>query len=140
MSNLATAIALAATVFKDKTDKAGQPYILHCLRVMNGVGPDPDRQVIAALHDVVEDTDTTLDDLIKLGFRPRIIIAVDLLTHRKETPYEEYIRAIFLNDDARAVKIEDLKDNSNITRLKGLRQKDFDRLEKYHKAYVYLQN
>lgn len=137
---LATAIALAAKVFENKTDKAGKPYILHCIRVMNDVGPDPDRQIIAILHDVVEDTETSLEDLVKMGFRPRIIIALDLLTHHKATPYMEYIKGIALNEDARAVKIADLKDNSDITRLKGLRQKDFERMEKYHQAFVYLSN
>jgi GTP diphosphokinase / guanosine-3',5'-bis(diphosphate) 3'-diphosphatase len=142
MSNyLAKAIAIASSAFEDKTDKAGEPYILHCLRVMNSVSQDDHELMsIAALHDVVEDTDITLEDLRALGFSLRVLTAVDLLTHRKADTYEEYIKKISTNPDAVKVKLADLKDNSNITRLKGLRKKDFDRVEKYHKAFVYLSN
>jgi hypothetical protein len=96
--------------------------------------------IIAVLHDVVEDSDITIADLIKIGFKPRVIIAIELLTHKKEVPYDDYIKAIACNPDAREVKLADLKDNTDITRLKGLRQKDFSRMEKYHKSYVYLAN
>jgi (p)ppGpp synthase/HD superfamily hydrolase len=122
---LAVAIALAAKVFEDKTDKSGKPYILHCLRVMNGVDQNDEEQMqIAVLHDVVEDTDTTT-----------------LLTHNSNTTtYDNYIKAISYNTDATRVKLADLKDNSDITRLKGLRKKDIERTEKYHRAYVFLSN
>jgi (p)ppGpp synthase/HD superfamily hydrolase len=138
---LAKAIALAANVFENKTDKSGQPYILHCLRVMNGVDQnDSELMQIAILHDVVEDTDITLQYLSSTGFSTRVIVALNLLTHKETDTYEDYIKGIATNKDAVAVKLSDLKDNSNITRLKGLRKKDFDRIEKYHKAFVYLSN
>jgi (p)ppGpp synthase/HD superfamily hydrolase len=138
---LAKAIALAANVFENKTDKSGQPYILHCLRVMNGVDQnDSELMQIAILHDVVEDTDITLQYLSSTGFSTRVIVALNLLTHKGTDTYEDYIKGIATNKDAVAVKLSDLKDNSNITRLKGLRKKDFDRIEKYHKAFVYLSN
>lgn len=138
---LAKAIAIAANVFENKTDKSGKPYILHCLRVMNDVDQnDSELMQIAILHDVIEDTDITLQYLSSIGFSTRVIVALNLLTHKETDTYEDYIKGIATNEDAIAVKLSDLKDNSNITRLKGLRKKDFDRIEKYHKAFVYLSN
>ncbi len=141
---LGKAIAWAAQCFEHTKDKGGFPYILHCIRVMNNLHTnDEELKVIAILHDVVEDIfgedpEKGLD-LIKDYYTPRIYKALDLLTHRKETmSYDEYIKNIASNEDARKVKLADLKDNTDITRLKGLRKKDFDRMEKYHRAYVYL--
>lgn len=68
----------------------------------------------------------------------RVVRALDLLTHKKITPYDDYIKAIAFNSDATKVKLSDLKDNSDITRLKGLTKKDFDRMEKYHRSFIYL--
>lgn len=139
MKNLALAIKIAAEAFVDKTDKAGKPYILHCLRVMNAVDQsDPELMQIAVLHDLFEDTGIDGKYLRELGFSERVISCIYRLTHHETESYEEYIREIANNLDAKAVKKADLIDNSNITRLKGLRKKDFDRLEKYHKAFVYL--
>jgi GTP diphosphokinase / guanosine-3',5'-bis(diphosphate) 3'-diphosphatase len=141
---LAKAIALAAKVFENKKDKGGKPYILHCLWVMNNVDQnDQDLMTIAVLHDIIEDSvkdekPITAETLIQMGFKPRVIIALDLLTHKKEVPYDDYIRALSHNPDARAVKMADLRHNSDITRLKSLRQKDFERMEKYQKSFVYL--
>jgi GTP diphosphokinase / guanosine-3',5'-bis(diphosphate) 3'-diphosphatase len=142
VQQLSKAIALTAKVFDGHTDKGQQPYILHCLRVMNGVAPFTIRMTAAVLHDVVEDykiTKISLDDLIKMGFSAQVIQLVGLLTHDKDkVPYMDYIKAIALNEDARLIKMKDLEDNSQITRLKGLGKKDFDRLEKYCTAYEYL--
>lgn len=142
MSNmLGIAIAIASEAFKDKTDKGGQPYILHCLRVMNGVNQkDSELMQIAVLHDLFEDTSYTEEDLNKLGFSDRVVHGIFTLTHKvaDNTSYEDYIKLISNNKDAVAVKLSDLVDNSNITRLKGLRKKDFERMEKYNKAFVYL--
>lgn len=137
--NLAKAISLAAKGFENKTDKAGQPYILHCFRVMNNLhSGDEELNTIAILHDVVEDGVCTFKDLYTMLFSQRVMSAVQLLTHQKDTSYEDYIRSISCNEDAVKVKLADLKDNSDITRLKELTKKDFDRMEKYHKAFVYL--
>jgi guanosine-3',5'-bis(diphosphate) 3'-pyrophosphohydrolase len=136
---LAIAIALAAEGFKDKVDKAGEPYILHCLRVMNNLHTrDKELQSIAILHDVVEDRVATLHDLRVLKFSERVIEAVMLLTHPAGMEYQKYIRRLADNEDARLVKLADLRDNSDITRLKGLTKKDMERMEKYHQAYTYL--
>lgn len=143
---LAKAIALAAQSFERIKDKGGHPYILHCIRVMNNLHTnDEELKIIAILHDWVEDVfkndpERGLQELRDAVFSERVVKALDLLTHRKETPYEEYIKMLSHNEDARLVKLADLKDNSDITRLKGLRKKDFERLEKYSRAYVYLSN
>lgn len=139
---LAVAIAIAADAFRDTTDKAGEPYILHCLRVMNRLHTrDKELQSVAILHDVVEDTEITIADLRKMGFSDRVLEAVALLSHDKENmSYEDYIGRVAQNEDARLVKISDLRDNSDITRLKGISQKDMERMEKYHWAYTYLKN
>ncbi|XZF12733.1 HD domain-containing protein [Chitinophagaceae bacterium MMS25-I14] len=135
---LAKAIALAAQAFENKTDKSGEPYILHCLRVMNGVAPDPELMQMAILHDIVEDTETSLQDLRDMGFSERVVEGISLLTHRHEQSYDDYIKTISGNKDATTVKLADLRDNTNITRLKSLRPKDLERLEKYHRAYTHL--
>ena len=141
---LGKAIAIASKEFADKTDKGGKPYILHCLHVMHKVGPDDhELMIIAVLHDLVEDTDWTFDMLRDEGFSERVLIALRLLTHypighSEGKTYDDYIKSIATNEDARKVKMEDLKHNSDITRMKGLRKKDFDRLEKYHRSYEYL--
>lgn len=140
---LGKAISLAAQAFENAKDKGGQPYILHCLRVMDNLHTDDkELKCIAILHDVPEDdprgAEVVLRELRLLGFSERVVKALDLLTHRKEIPYDDYIKAISFNTDATKVKLADLKDNSDITRLKGLSKKDFDRMEKYHKSYVYL--
>jgi (p)ppGpp synthase/HD superfamily hydrolase len=137
--NLGIAIAIAAKGFENKTDKAGEPYILHCLRVMNGVDQnDKELMAMAVLHDVVEDGVCTINDLISHGFSQRVLIGVITLTHNKDVSYDDYIKHISACPDAVKVKLADLKDNSNITRLKGLTKKDFDRMEKYHRSYTYL--
>lgn len=146
MSNLAKAIALAARVFENKVDKSGKPYILHCLRVMNHVNQDDEEEMqIAILHDVVEDTikdpePITIEGLYKMGFSDKVVRIVKILTHDPAMPYDDYIKNISMEPVAVRIKKADLKDNSDITRLKGLRKKDFDRMEKYHKAWVYLTN
>lgn len=138
---LSKAIALAADMFVDVYDKSGQPYILHCLYVMNNMPKDdPELLMIAVLHDVVEDTNITFADLVDIGMTPRVITALQLLTHDRSQSYDDYIKAIATNRDATLVKIEDLRHNSDITRLKGLREKDFARMEKYHRSYAFLMN
>jgi (p)ppGpp synthase/HD superfamily hydrolase len=135
--DLARAISIAAVGFEKVKDKGGNPYILHCLRVMNQMDTEEEK-IVAILHDTIEDGVCTLEDLIKEKFSQNVIYALILLTHKKEVPYDEYIKAISTDPLATKVKKADLKDNSDITRLKGLTKKDFDRMEKYHRSYVYL--
>ena len=141
---LGKAIALASKCFVDTNDRGGQPYILHCLYVMNKVSHLGNTAMIAAvLHDVIEDCESqgiTYEYLSKEGFSSEVLLILQLLTHRKDTDYMTYIKAIAVHPIASAIKRADLEHNSQITRLKGLRAKDFDRLQKYAVAYEYLKN
>lgn len=136
---LAKAISIAAKAFENKLDKSGEPYILHCLRVMDKQ-TTVTRKIIAVLHDLVEDIpDWDFDRLRGLGFGDSIIFPLTLLTHDPTVmTYDEYIEKVATNDDARAIKMADLEDNSQITRLKGLTKNDIARTQKYHRAYIYL--
>jgi len=136
---LGIAIAITAEAFRNKKDKGNQPYILHCLRVMDKVEGDVSKQA-AVMHDLIEDTDYTLGKLLALGFSEEVLNIVNFLTHKKEDSYEDYIRLVSYNSKAKKIKMADLEDNSDITRLKGLREKDIKRMIKYHKAYTYLKN
>ena len=136
---LGTAIALAATVHEKQTDKAGKPYILHPIRMMMRLRTeDQELMAIAVLHDVVEDSDIEPWELKSMGFSDRVVDGVKALTRRPGEDYMAFIARCAQNCDAILVKMEDLRDNSDITRLKGLEEKDFKRMEKYHKAYMYL--
>lgn len=136
---LAKAISLAAAAHEEQLDKAGKAYILHPLRLLMRLRTnDAELMQMAVLHDVVEDTHWTLENLEKKGFSIRVLNALYLLTHRKEVTYSTYIKNIAENKDAIRIKLEDLRDNSDITRLKGVSEKDFKRMEKYHKAYTFL--
>jgi (p)ppGpp synthase/HD superfamily hydrolase len=138
-SDLGKAISIAAAAFENKTDKGGHPYILHCIRVMNAMpSSDHELQAIAVMHDLIEDTNWSFKDLYAEGFSMRVVTALQLLTHDKETSYDDYIKRLAHNVDARLVKLADLKDNSDITRMKGLTKADFDRLEKYQRSFAYL--
>lgn len=141
MATLGTAIALASQVHEKQLDKGGKAYILHPLRVMMRLRTDDEElMMIAILHDVVEDSDgeITAATLRNMGFSDRVVDGVMALTKRPNEDYDTFIRRCALNEDAKLVKKEDLKDNSDITRLKGLRKKDFERLERYSRAFVYL--
>lgn len=140
MSKLALAISITAKAFEKTTDKGGHPYILHCLFVMDNTPGDECTKCAAVMHDLIEDTDITLTDLTHLGFSDKMIGLLHLLTHNPQTDYWEYIKAIAVNKDAVNIKMADLRHNSDVTRLKDLRKKDFDRLEKYCRAYTYLKN
>jgi guanosine-3',5'-bis(diphosphate) 3'-pyrophosphohydrolase len=106
---LSKAIALASTAHGSQRDKQGEPYILHPLRVMFSC-QTPEERIAAVLHDIVEDTDITLEALA-VDFPPAIVDAVDALTHRKGEKYLQYIERLAPNNIARAVKIADIRDN-----------------------------
>ena len=96
---------------------------------------DEELMAIAILHDVVEDSGIGFDFLLEEGITKRIVDALICLTKQEGEDYDSFISRVLTNKDAMIVKLEDLRDNSDITRLKGLREKDFERLEKYSKAY-----
>lgn len=138
MATLEDAIALAALAHKGQRDKAGAPYILHPLRMMLRLTTEEER-IVAALHDVVEDTGWTLDDLRASGFAESIIEAVDGMTHRDGESYEDFVARAARHPVSRAVKLADLDDNSDASRLPSpLTPKDRARLEKYARARAIL--
>ena len=128
------AISIAAHAHKGQKDKAGAPYLLHPLRMM--LRMDSEAAMMAAvLHDVVEDTDWTLERLREEGFSDEVLEAVDCLTHREGEGYQEFVERLRTNPIARQVKIADLEDNMNVRRINQLGSKDLERLEKYHRAW-----
>lgn len=138
---LSLAISIASNIHLGQFDRGGKPYILHPLHLMQQLLFDHELAAIAVLHDVIEDGDgeVTLDSLKASGFSSRVVDALSLLTHKPDQDYmEDYIEGICTNYDAIRVKRKDLEHNSNITRLKGVRQSDFARAEKYHKAFIRL--
>lgn len=140
---LGTAIALAATAHEHQSDKAGKAYILHPLRMMMRLRTDDEElMAIAILHDVVEDCGMTPHILKEdYGMTDRVIHGVMALSKRAGERYlEDFIPRCAQNEDARRVKLEDLRDNSDITRLKGISEKDIERAKKYHEAFMYLKN
>ena len=126
------AIKLTYEAHKDQYDKSGLPYITHPLHLAEYMD-DEYTTVTALLHDVVEDTDITLDDLAK-EFPEEVIEAIKLLTHQKDIPYMDYVAKIKTNSIAKTVKIADLGHNSNLARLNHITDKDLDRIIKYQKA------
>ncbi len=137
-TKLEEAIALATEAHAGQRDKAGQPYILHPLRVMFRLTSETDR-IVGVLHDVVEDTATALDDLRKLGFSEEILRAVDCVTQREGEPREEYAVRYKSNAIARRVKLADLEDNMDVRRISEITEKDRERLNRYLKVYGELQ-
>ena len=134
MSNLQRAIEIAVSAHKGQTRKDGSPYILHPLRLMMSVDSTVEK-IVAVLHDVVEDTDVTAEQIRAEGFSEEVLEALRLVTHDSGEPYDEYIARIRANPIARAVKLADLRDNSNTFEIPTLEEKDLVRLEKYHRAY-----
>ncbi|MDP4178604.1 MAG: GTP pyrophosphokinase [Bacillota bacterium] len=127
------AILIATTAHQGQMDKAGQPYILHPLRVMLSRQDETER-ICAVLHDVVEDTDVTLEYLRNEGFSEEILVAIDALTRRRGESYNKFIDRVIENRIACYVKLADLSDNMNLSRIKNPAEKDYERIEKYLEA------
>ena len=138
MSTLERAIEIATEAHRGQFDKAGNNYIDHPLRVMSA-GKTLNEKIVGVLHDVVEDSNWTFEQLSNEGFSDEIIAALRCVTKLSEDePYDEFIERVKKNNLAIAVKINDLSDNMDIRRLKELTEKDFLRLQKYHRAYTQL--
>jgi (p)ppGpp synthase/HD superfamily hydrolase len=132
-------ISLATERHAGQFDKGGRPYILHPLTVMHRLRTDDEElQCIAVGHDLIEDTETTLDELSNMGFSLRVRQGIQCLTKSRETDDAGYRRKVKSNPDAVRVKIEDLRHNSDIRRLKGVTEKDIARMVRYHEFYVEL--
>lgn len=131
------AIRIALDAHHGQVDKSGRAYILHPLRV--ALAMKDDREFLAAvLHDVLEDSDYTSEDLLRHGFPEEVVEAAVCLTHSDEEEYSEYIEKIKKNPIARQVKTADLQDNLNVLRLNAFTEKDFERIRKYHRAWLEL--
>ncbi len=132
---LEKAIEIAIKAHKGQTDKAGQPYILHLLRVMLA-GKTKEEQICGVLHDIVEDTEWSFEDLQQAGFSETVVDALKCVTKTSENEnYNHFIDRILSNPLAIRVKINDLTDNMDLSRLHTITDKDKLRLEKYKKAY-----
>jgi (p)ppGpp synthase/HD superfamily hydrolase len=131
---LSDALCLAAEAHRGVMDKSGQPYILHPLRVMFRCESEIER-IVAVLHDVVEDTGRTFDDLRKLGYSDEVIAALDCVTKREGEGYEQFVDRAAANPVARKVKIADIEDNMDMRRLPNVGEKDWARMTKYLAAW-----
>lgn len=139
MATLERALLLATTAHMGQVDKAGQPYILHPLRLMMRLETEEERTV-AILHDTVEDTPLTLAQLRQEGFSEAVLVALDHLTHRPEQSYEAYMERLRRNVLAVRIKRLDLEDNMDIRRLdEPLTDRDCQRLKKYRRVWSWLQ-
>jgi (p)ppGpp synthase/HD superfamily hydrolase len=110
------ALTISFTAHKDQVDKSGMPYVFHPFHLAEQM-TDEDTTVVALLHDVVEDTDYTLEDLKNMGFAPQVLEALALMTHTEDVPYLDYVARIRENPIAKAVKLADIAHNSDSTRL-----------------------
>lgn len=133
------ALELAVEKHKNQTDKAGNPYILHPLHVMENVN-NKEGKIVAILHDIIEDTYITENYLLKIGLSKRIVDAVVALTRSEDIDYQEYIKNLSSNPLAKEVKLADLEHNMDLKRLPTLEEKDLERNRKYQIAYHYLIN
>jgi len=139
MNHLEKAISIAVKAHQGQTDKAGEPYILHPLRVM--LNFQQEREMITAvLHDVVEDSRFTLDNLRNEGFPTEIVEAVDCLSKRPKEKFDKYILRLKKNPLAVRIKLADLEDNLNVRRLSEVGFKDWARINKYLEVWRDLQD
>ncbi len=127
------ALLISFKAHKDQLDKSGMPYVFHPFHLAEQM-QDEYTTVTALLHDTVEDTDITFECLIEQGIPAEVIEALKLLTHDESVPYLDYVKIIKSNDIAKAVKLADLKHNSDLTRFDEVKEKDLKRVEKYKKA------
>lgn len=127
-------IELATEAHNGQTDRAGKPYIGHITRVMQA-GKTIEERMAGVLHDIVEDTHWTYEDLLREGIPANVVDAVRCLTKFENESYEHFIERVKTNPIAIAVKLNDLRDNMDITRLPAISNKDMERLLKYHRAY-----
>ena len=141
MPTLEDAIALAALKHKGQRDKAGAPYILHPLRVVGFLGPEAseDERIVAVLHDVPEDCGVSFEDLAQLEYSPQVLAALELVTRRADESYEAFVERLSPDPIARRVKMCDLRDNMDLSRIAHPSERDLERIERYEKAMAFLQ-
>jgi (p)ppGpp synthase/HD superfamily hydrolase len=133
MSTLERAVVIAAEAHAGQVDKARAPYIFHPLRLMLQMEKPEDR-IVAVLHDVVEDTDWTLERLRNEGFSRVVIEAIDSVTWRPDEAYEDFIQRAAQNPTGSRVKLADLRDNCDLSRIANPSETDYKRVAKYRQA------
>ncbi len=131
--NTKMAMKLCFEAHKDQKDKSGLPYVFHPFHVAEQM-PDEKTTIVALLHDVIEDTPYTLQDIRDMGFEQDVLDALALMTHDKNVPYMDYVAKIKSNPIARTVKLADLRHNSDLTRLDEVSDAALMRVEKYRAA------
>ena len=132
------ALKLCFEAHKEQTDKSGMPYVFHPFYLASQM-TDETSTVVALLHDVVEDTDITFEDLKQMDFPDEVIEALTLLTHEEGVPYMEYVKKIKENETAKKVKLADLRHNSDLSRLDEITPKALERQQKYLSAIKFLE-
>ena len=130
---LERAIAIAATAHAGQVDKGGAPYILHPLKVMLRMTTLEER-IVAVLHDVVEGCEISLDDLRKEGFSEVVLSAIESVTKVPGESYEDFVERAAQNPIGRVVKLADLEENSDLSRIASPSWEDLERIEKYRRA------
>jgi len=139
MNIIEKSLEIALRAYSGKKDKAGKTYILHPLRLMAKTEREEEMSV-ALLHDVIEDSDISAEDLLAEGIPQNIVTAVQALTKKDDESYELFIARVLENKLAAKVKKLDIEDNINILRLNFISNKDLERIAKYHKAWQVLNN
>ena len=137
-NNTRKAIIFMYNKHKGQLDKSGIPYVFHPYEVAESMD-DENSTIVALLHDILEDTDTTEEEIIALNFDEEVIKALRLLNHDKTVDYFEYIKKIKTNPLATKVKLSDLKHNSNLSRLEMIKEKDLERVKKYEESIKILE-
>lgn len=132
------ALQIMFDAHRDQKDKGGMPYVFHPFSVAMQMR-DEDTTIVALLHDVIEDHPEKEKEIMESGFSENVYTALKLLTHNKNVPYMEYVEKIKENPVAKAVKIADLKQNSDLSRLTVITEEDHERFEKYKKAIEILE-
>ncbi|MDK8180608.1 GTP pyrophosphokinase [Paenibacillus sp. UMB4589-SE434] len=133
MNNISKAIILATKAHDGQVDKGGNPYILHPLRVMLKMKSEEEK-IVAVLHDVLEDTELNSKELLELGLSEDAVFAIECLTRHKDESYIEFIQRLKSVPVARSVKIADIMDNMNLSRIESPTEQDYIRNLKYQKA------
>ena len=137
--NIERAIEIAVSAHKGQVDKSGAPYILHPLRIMFSLKSEEEK-IVGVLHDVVEDSDWSFEDLIKEGYSENVIRGLKSVTKIEGEDYDSFVRRAYSDPIGRNVKIADVTDNLDIKRIDEPTERDFKRLKKYRKALKFLQN
>ena len=131
------ALSIARKAHEGQLDKAGVDYIEHPIYVASQVDTEEEKAV-ALLHDVIEDSPVSAEELLQAGLPETVVTAVQVLTKKKEQDYQTYLETVKKNPLARVVKLADLKHNSDLSRLSSITEKDRERLKKYKKAIDFL--